>query len=196
MDCEKTGALIRRLRKEKGLTQCQLATQIQVSDKAVSKWERGQGCPDVSLLPALAQVLCVHLDALMRGDIIPNAPDGGNMKKTQFYVCPVCGNVLTSTGAAQVSCCSKPLDALPMVKASETEKLSVEVIEDEYFVSSDHEMTKEHHISFVALLKGDTLLLRKMYPEWNLETRLPAWRYGTLIWYCTRHGLRYQLLGK
>ena len=57
MNYEKTGALIRALRREKGLTQRQLAGMIQVSDKAVSKWERGQGCPDVSLVGKLSGVL-------------------------------------------------------------------------------------------------------------------------------------------
>ena len=51
MDCAKTGALIRRLRLEQGLTQAALAARVGVGAKAVSKWELGQGCPDVSLLP-------------------------------------------------------------------------------------------------------------------------------------------------
>ena len=55
MDYEKIGALIRSLRTQQGLTQRELAQQLTVSDKAVSKWERGQGCPDVSLLPSLAR---------------------------------------------------------------------------------------------------------------------------------------------
>ena len=57
MDYEKIGGLIRSLRTQQALTQLQLAGRIGVSDKAVSKWERGQGCPDVSLLPRLAQIL-------------------------------------------------------------------------------------------------------------------------------------------
>ena len=64
MDCEKIGKLIRSLRRERGLTQLGLAEQMHISDKAVSKWERGLGCPDVSLLPELSaeisrqQALC------------------------------------------------------------------------------------------------------------------------------------------
>ena len=60
MDYEKIGALIRRLRTQQGLTQRQLAVQLDISDEAVSKWERGQGCPDVSLLPRLAQTLAME----------------------------------------------------------------------------------------------------------------------------------------
>ena len=68
MDTNLIGALIRRLRTEHKLTQRQLALQLNVSDKAVSKWERGLGCPDISLLPALAQVLGVELEGLLSGD--------------------------------------------------------------------------------------------------------------------------------
>ena len=61
MDNVRTGALIRRLCRELGLTQCQLAERLGVSDKAVSKGERGLGSPEVSTLPQLSQVLGVDL---------------------------------------------------------------------------------------------------------------------------------------
>ena len=51
MDNRKVGELIFHLRKEKGLTQKQLADQMNISDRTISKWERGNGCPDVTLLP-------------------------------------------------------------------------------------------------------------------------------------------------
>jgi transcriptional regulator with XRE-family HTH domain len=54
MDNSKVGELIYRLRKEKGLTQKQLADQMNISDRTISKWERGYGCPDVTLLPSLS----------------------------------------------------------------------------------------------------------------------------------------------
>jgi desulfoferrodoxin (superoxide reductase-like protein) len=116
------------------------------------------------------------------------------MKKLQFYVCPNCGNLLTATADATVSCCGKTLKPLHLRKAEETEKLSVEVIENDYFISTDHEMTREHYIAFVALLTGDSIMLRKQYPEWNLQTRIPRFAHGVLIWYCTRHGLFYQMV--
>lgn len=102
------------------------------------------------------------------------------------------GNIITSISDTGVSCCGKKLKMLNPEKAEENSRLSVEVIENEYFISSDHEMTREHYISFVAFLTGDTLILRKQYPEWNLQTRLPFFAHGRLIWYCTRHGLFYQ----
>ena len=60
MDREKTGGLIASARKERGLTQKELAAQLHVSDRAVSKWERGAGFPDVSLLEPLADALGVE----------------------------------------------------------------------------------------------------------------------------------------
>ena len=116
------------------------------------------------------------------------------MKKLKFYVCPCCGNLLTATGDAAVSCCGKKLSPLETQAPGEEHPLKVELIENEYFISSTHEMTKEHYIPFVAFLNGDTLLLRKLYPEWNLETRLPRLGHGQLIWYCTQHGLFAQRL--
>lgn len=192
MDATKIGELICTLRKEKGLTQLQLAERLNVSDKAVSKWERGLGCPDVSLLARLSQVFAVDLEKLLAGELDPNSQAAGNLKNLHFYVCPTCGNLVTALVDTPVSCCGKKLTALTAQKAGPEDKLSVEIIENDYFISSDHEMTKDHYISFVAFLTGDTVLLRKQYPEWNLQTRLPVFAHGRLLWYCTRHGLFYQ----
>ena len=92
MDQIKTGGLIRALRTQKGLTQKALAEAVGVGDKAVSKWERGLGCPDVSLLPELSRVLGVGLEALLSGELDANDQERGNMKKLDFYVCPDCGH--------------------------------------------------------------------------------------------------------
>ena len=194
MDCRKTGSLIRALRLEKGLTQKKLAEKIGVSTQAVSKWERGLGCPDISLLPDLSRELGVMAEDLLRGELNARDPVGGNMKKVKFYVCPVCQNLITQTGEGEVSCCGKRLAPMEAKKAEEHEKLKVELIETEYFISSDHEMTKEHYIPFLAFLNGDTLIVRKMFPEWNLETRLPRLPRGMLYWYCSQHGLFSQRL--
>ncbi|MBQ9413915.1 MAG: helix-turn-helix transcriptional regulator [Clostridia bacterium] len=68
MDATKTGALIGALRKEQGLTQTALANQLQVSNRTVSKWENGDGYPDVTMLPLLAEALGVTVDELLRGE--------------------------------------------------------------------------------------------------------------------------------
>ena len=62
MDCQKVGNLILKLRIEKGMTQKQLADRMHISDKTVSKWERGLGCPDVSLLHDLSDALTVNVE--------------------------------------------------------------------------------------------------------------------------------------
>ena len=66
MDNEKIGNLIYKLRKENRMTQLQLAERLHISDKTVSKWERGLGCPDVSLLTDLSRVFGVDLEKLLR----------------------------------------------------------------------------------------------------------------------------------
>ena len=194
MDNEKIGKLIYGLRKERNMTQLQLAEILHISDKTVSKWERGQGCPDISLLVDLSCVLGVDMEKLLSGRLEANEERGGNMKKLNFYVCPECGNVITAMTEAGISCCGKKPQPLEAVKAPDEERLLVENIENDYYISSDHPMLKEHYISFVALLTGDMLTLKKQYPEWDLQVRIPGRTHGKLIWYCTEHGLFYQLV--
>ncbi|WP_352427781.1 helix-turn-helix domain-containing protein, partial [Enterocloster asparagiformis] len=181
-------------RKDQGLTQRQLAAAMNISEQAVSKWERGLGFPDVSLLPELSEVLGVSPETVLSGEMDANDLVGGNMKKLKFYVCPTCGNLITATVEAAVSCCGKKLRPMELQKAGAEEKLKVELIEQDYFITTDHEMTKDHYITFVALLTGDSLMLRKLYPEWNLQTRIPRFGHGMLVWNCSRHGLFWQAL--
>ena len=194
MDCVKIGKLIRALRKDQGLTQRQLAAAMNISEQAVSKWERGLGFPDVSLLPELSEVLGVSPETVLSGEMDANDLVGGNMKKLKFYVCPTCGNLIIATAEAAVSCCGKKLRPMELQKAGAEEKLKVELIEQDYFITTDHEMTKDHYITFVALLTGDSLMLRKLDPEWNLQTRIPRFGHGMLVWNCSRHGLFWQAL--
>ena len=112
MDCIKVGELILSLRKEKEMTQKQLADAMNISDKTISKWERGLGCPDVSLLSELSNILGVNLEKLLLGNLEPNNTDGGNMKKIRFYVCPTCGNTITSSGEAEITCCGRKLTVM------------------------------------------------------------------------------------
>lgn len=194
MDSSKIGEIIRSLRRSKGLTQKQLSEMLFVSDKAVSKWERGLGCPDISLLGGLSEILGVSLTGLLSGEIEINEKEIGNMKNLKFFICPSCGNIITASGDASVFCCGMKLDKITAVKANDIDKMQVEKIENDYFISTTHEMTKEHYISFVALLTGDSVMIRRQYPEWNLQTRIPCFGHGKLIWYCTKHGLMYQLI--
>lgn len=192
MDNIKIGKLIYTLRKEKKLTQLQLAECMNISDKTISKWERGLGCPDVSLLSELSKLFEVDLEKLLSGKLDINETLGGNMKKLQFYVCPNCGNVITAMTDTTITCCGKKLKAMQPKKPDEGEQLSIEIIDNDYFISSEHEMVREHYISFVALLTSDSIFLRKQYPEWNLQVRISSFAHGLLLWYCTKHGLFYQ----
>lgn len=72
MNYETIGKFIQEKRKEKQLTQKQLAYKLGVTDKAVSKWERGQGCPDVSILEILSKELGVSILEILKGRIIEN----------------------------------------------------------------------------------------------------------------------------
>ena len=111
MDTQKIGSLIYSLRKEKGMTQAELAQQLHITDKTVSKWERGKGAPDVSLLSDLSAVFQVDLEKLLAGELEVNQPVIGNMRKLRWYVCPICGNLLFSVEEAAMYCCGKPSTA-------------------------------------------------------------------------------------
>lgn len=161
MDNTKLGSLIRALRREAGMTQRDLAETLGVTDKAVSKWERGLGCPDVSFLPQLSRLFGVDLEKLLQGDLAPNEMVGGNMKKMTYYACPVCGGLTFCTGAAEVSCCGRKLSPLEPRKAQGEEKLTVEGVENDWYVTGDHPMHKEDYVSFVAFATGDRLQVVK-----------------------------------
>lgn len=194
LDCRKTGELICRLRKEKGLTQLQLAERLHVSDKAVSKWERGLGCPDVSLLSALSETLGVNVERLLDGNMDINQEDAGNMNKIKFYVCEDCKSVFTATGAGEISCCGKKLSPLEAKDADDAHRLSIEEVEDEFYVTAAHEMTKEHYIAFIAYVTYDRVNLVKTYPEQDFAVRFPQARGGYYYYYCTGDGL-YRMKG-
>ncbi|MDR0889384.1 MAG: helix-turn-helix domain-containing protein [Oscillospiraceae bacterium] len=189
MDKTNIGQLIRSLRKERGLSQLQLAQILFVSEKTISKWECGAGLPDIGSIAALCEALGVSPDTLLDGVMPENSICGGNMKKTNFHVCPQCGNVCTSAGEAQISCCGRILSPLRPQKTSESQSLLVEIVEEEWYITSNHPMTKAHYISFVAYLTSDRLTLIKQYPEWNLQCRIPRQGHGVLFWYCCKDGL-------
>ena len=112
MDCVKIGNLIAKLRKEKNLTQKNIADALGIQNKTVSKWECGLGCPDLSLWPELSAILGVDMKPMMEGEITSNKPDSGNIDKIRFYVCPSCGNILVSTGSASIFCCGRKLERI------------------------------------------------------------------------------------
>ena len=69
------GMMIADFRKEKGMTQAQLAEQMGITDKAVSKWERDLSCPDIGSIPKLAELLGISVEQLMQGESMPAAKE-------------------------------------------------------------------------------------------------------------------------
>lgn len=189
MDNYITGATIKRLREAKGITQTRLAEQIGVSDKAVSKWETAKGLPDITLIEPLAKALGVSVMELMSGDTVINKNISSNILRSKFYVCPVCGNVIRTTGDTVISCCGITLPPLEAEDVDEAHGVTVEKVEDEHFITVNHEMTKTHFISFIAYLTSDRVQFVKFYPEGNAETRLQLRGRGYLYIYCNKHGL-------
>ena len=87
MDAKKVGEHIAALRKEKGLTQLELAGKLHVTDKAVSRWERGVGLPDIQTIEPLAQTLGVDVLEIMRGEtLLPQQESAAAVDETLAYV--------------------------------------------------------------------------------------------------------------
>lgn len=189
MDRYVMGAVIRRLRENKRMTQEQLAERIFVSGKAVSKWETGQGFPDISLLEPLSNALDISVIELLSGEDIRNLNRSADMARSRFYVCPVCGNVIRTTGEAVVSCCGITLPPLEPEAPDPEHMIRTEIVEDEYYVVIDHPMERDHYISFLAAVSDQRVQFVKLYPESNAEARFKIDRVVKLYGYCNRHGL-------
>ena len=185
--------LIRRRRKELGLTQEALAAHIHVSAKAVSKWERAAGLPDASIVPALSQALGVSAESLLCGRVHPNPPDGGNMKHIKFFQCPECGNILTATGKAELSCCGRRLSPMTVTPADEFHRLTITDIETEKLLTWSHPMEKAHHLTFLAAVGYDCVHIVRLYAEGAQEHRLPRIPWAKYYCGCTENpGVLYE----
>ena len=189
MDSYVTGDTIRALREEKKLTQEDLAGRIHVSAKAVSKWETGRGLPDISLLEPLAKALSVSVIELMNGTPVRNRNGAGNMLKSRFYTCPVCGNTLWSAGGAVVSCCGITLPPLEPEEDDGEHPIHAEISDGEWYVTVDHPMTKEHRIVFLAAVSDREVQFVRLYPEESAEARFRMNGVRRVYALCNRHGL-------
>ena len=189
MDNYITGSTIKRLREAKKLTQAELAFTIGVSDKAVSKWENAKGLPDISLIEPLAKALGVSIMELLSGNTVQNKNISANILRSKFYLCPICGNLVRTTGDAVISCCGITLPPLEAEEADEDHRITIESVEDEHFITVHHDMTKSHYITFIAHLTYDRVQFVKLYPEGNAEIRLNLRGRGYIYICCNRHGL-------
>ena len=189
MDQYVTGAVIKELRRKRGLTQAELAERLCVSDKSVSKWETGKGYPDVSLLEPIARVFGVSVTELISGNAVRNANTSANVLRSVVYVCPVCGNIFSCMGEAVVQCHGVQLMPCRAEEPDDRHAVHVETVEDELYVYLDHDMSKTHYISFIAALSGDRLQLVKLYPEGGAQARFQISGVSRLLYYCNRDGL-------
>ncbi len=189
MDLNKTGKFLKKLRLKMGYTQKDLAEKLGVVPKTVSKWETGKGFPDVSLIASLSDVLNVDLKTLVLGEAEKGQEENGNMKRLKFYICPVCGGMLKGTGSGNVSCCGEKLQPIKPLPAENEHIPCIEEIENDYYVTFNHQMTKEHYISFVTFVGFDRELTVRLYPEQEAAVRLPRIARGKLIFCCNKHGL-------
>lgn len=184
-----TGNTIKRLREKKKLTQKELAKIIHVSDKAVSKWETGKGLSDISMMDELAGALGVSIVELLTGDLRVNENKSANMKKIHFYICPICGNVITAVGQGSFSCCGITLPEQESEPCSESHPICVETVDNEYYVTMKHPMDKQHYILFVAYVTCDSVEITKLYPEQDISVRYRKKGHGILYVYCNKHGM-------
>jgi len=184
-----TGTVIKELREKQYLTQVELADKLGVSDKTISKWETAKGYPDISLLETLAKVLGVSVTELFTGNLVSNVNVSGNMMRSKFYVCPICGNIFHSMGEAVIQCHGILLTPCQPEESDENHKVFIERVEDEYYIQIEHDMTKQHYISFVAALSSDKIQLIKLYPEGNAQARVKMNGVKKLVFYCNRDGL-------
>jgi len=189
MDQYVTGAVIKELREKNGMTQAELAQVLCVSDKTISKWETAKGYPDISLLEPLAKAFGVSITELLSGNAVTNANVSGNMLRSKFYVCPVCGNIIHSMGEAVISCHGVQLTPCIPEETDERHIIMIEKVEDEYYVQIEHDMTKQHYISFIAAVSPDRVQMVKLYPEGNPECRFKINAVKKILFYCNRDGL-------
>ena len=116
------------------------------------------------------------------------------MKRTKFYVCPQCSSLMQGSGNCQVICCGKQLKPLKPLTAQDEHQLTITEIEDDFYVELNHEMTKEHYISFISFVRFDRVMTVKLYPEQDPSVRIPRMYGGEFYYYCTTHGLYKQQL--
>ena len=184
-----TGAVIKELREKYHLTQAELAVKLNVSDKTVPQWETAKRYPDISLLEPIAQVFGISVTELISGNAVSNVNISANMLRSKFYVCPVCGNIIHSKGEAVIQCHGIMLKPCQVEKTDENHRVCIERIEDEYYIRVEHDMTKQHYISFIAGVSSDKVQMVKLYPEGNAEARLKINGTKKILFYCNRDGL-------
>ena len=86
-------------------------------------------------------------------------------------------------------CCGRKLLPLKAKESDEAHKINIEKIEDDFYITFSHPMTKEHYISFISYVRCDKVFTVKLYPEQSGELRFPQMYGGKMYYYCNKHGL-------
>lgn len=174
MNAEKTGKLIKEIRLKKGLTQKQLANAVNVTDKAICKWENGHGCPDITLLGQLSKALEIDIQSILQGELNVNRKVGGNMNRLKFYRCPTCGNLVTSIKNIEISCCGNKLSPVSAMTSQDEKYIPIiQEFDGQYSVKFNHPMTKEDHITNVIAVRYDKIISINLYAESEAIFTLP-----------------------
>ena len=145
--------------------------------------------PDIAIIEELAKALGTSIAELLTGDLKENENPSGNMRKTHFYVCPVCGNIITSVGQGSYSCCGITLIEPEAEESDEEHQIHIETVDNEYHVTMNHPMNKGHYISFIAYVTSDRNEIVKLYPEQDISVRFRKKGHGAVYAYCNRHGI-------
>lgn len=189
MEARQIGNVICALRKEQGMTQRELAELLHIEPKTVSKWERGQGCPDVSLLESLAEHLNVTVEQILSGELPRKRKDSGNVSRMKFYLCPHCGNIIMGTGECYPVCCGRRLKPAVAKLPDEAHTLRIEQVEVDWYLTTTHPMEKTHYLQFAALVGHDRMEFVRLYPEQDGVFRMTGLNRGTLYYGCSEHGV-------
>ncbi|URZ87090.1 helix-turn-helix domain-containing protein [Floricoccus penangensis] len=195
MDVEKVGTLIFQLRKERNLTQKELADKLNISNKTISKWECGKGAPDSSMWQPLSNILGADLLNLLQGKLEANPKDIGKIDRIKFYVCKSCKNILISTGDASISCCGRNLKPLSINSKSEEFGINIAEYDQANYISFEHSMTKEDYLLFACYVYEDRFFLNRFYPEQTPAFYLPDLKLNASLYvYSVNGGLSKYLI--
>jgi DNA-binding XRE family transcriptional regulator len=116
------------------------------------------------------------LPTLKRWSGVENRNVAANLRRSAFYVCPDCGNVVWSAGEVAVSCCGNALDPFAATKNDGTLCATVEVDGGCQRVFVEHPMAKGDHLLFIAAVGDDLVRIKRLYPE--QEARAEFWLQG------------------
>lgn len=107
----------------------------------------------------------------------------------KFYVCPVCGNVVIATEENIVTCCGKKLNGQEIKNAEGKHCLQVDELNGKVHFTSEHGMTLEHHLNFIAYGKGSQYMMIRLDKEKPVDVVVDKIDDAEIIFGCNQHGV-------